>query len=222
MNDISEPRRYPSRFSLRTLFVVVLIVALGVALFLATRELLDLRGENARLRAEAGYLTAEDPDKVAVRLIHTLDDFTWRWKTHLPKGRWILHSATRNIPQIGFPNAADSSHATSYGSVATTAIDSPIEASVRKSAGGQWQVVTEFRGGVRWPLDPTHALTVPSSTSSEVAGGGREETFDPNKPIVLLRVRAASTTPGVPSQNTRTIPTTPCDGLMLWLERKEN
>src|SRR5437764_525877 len=119
----------PSRFSLKTLFLAVLFVAMGLALFVTMRELLALRRENSLLRAEAGHLTVEDPQKAAVPSIRTLDELTWRWKVHLPPGQWFLHSVTRNIPDKGLPALPDPSHATTWGPNANGPLDLPIDAS---------------------------------------------------------------------------------------------
>ncbi len=72
-SQLTNPRRRRLRFRLSTVLLLVTIAALGVAQYAAmlrtaetqaTNQLLS--AENARLRAEAGYLQVDDPNKAAV------------------------------------------------------------------------------------------------------------------------------------------------------------
>ena len=78
---MSEPvARRGFRFSLRTILVAVVFVALVMAQFVAVIEIRRLSEtnrrlaqENEELRIEAGYLTVGDPDKVQVLQLRELD-----------------------------------------------------------------------------------------------------------------------------------------------------
>ena len=112
MNDTTSRRRR-LRFSLRTILLLVVIIALGVAQIVAMRRVREvtavnrrLAEENEKLRGEVGYLEVDDRTKVQVVRIPTLDEFTWRWKVYLPPGKWTTTYMVRGIPRKGFPDAA--------------------------------------------------------------------------------------------------------------------
>ncbi len=213
-----------ARFSLRTLLLVMVIVALAIAQYvvlrrireveLANRKLFD---ENVKLRAEAGYLEVDDPRKVAVLRISDLNELTWRWKVWLPKGNWVVHEETRNIPQTGVTQPK-------HRNVFLGDREVSVAASVRKGADGQWEFVTDFGGaGRRSGLHKSHALVAPGDKGNKtsVAGSGKQEALDPNKPIVLLRLRAHESVETSPGSLSSIDPPEPTDGILIWIERQK-
>ena len=221
-NVPSSPRR--ARFSLHTLLLVMAIVALAMAQFVALRRIREVEArnqelfnENVKLRVEAGYLKVEDRRKMAVLRLRELDELTWRWKVFLPKGIWVIHSETSKIPQTGLTKP------TKYDAFGGNQ-EISLAASVRKGADGRWEFVTDFGGlGRRRDLAKSHALVAPRRTGNEesVSGSGKQETLDPDKPIVLLRLRPKKRVESSPGSWTGKETPEPTDGILIWIERKK-
>lgn len=218
MSDFTvSHRRF--RFSVRTILLAIVFVALCVAQFVTmqrNRELtavnLELTQENASLRAEAGYLEIEDPNKVAVLQMRELDELTWRWKVHLPKGNWLLRSAIRDIPSAGLPQY-DASHTLSGPG------KFDIAASVRKGASGDWQFVVQCDNGNSRTGLGDHGLVTGNhrSHSWSSAGRGREQTFDVDRPVELMRLRMNESVKSPSGGSISKTVTEPTDGILLWL-----
>ena len=89
---------------MRVVLLAIVIVAFCFAQLAAIRRVQEanvvserlmaenakLMAENAELRTEAGYLNIEDPNKVCVLQLPSLDDLTWRCKVYLPAGNWAF------------------------------------------------------------------------------------------------------------------------------------
>ena len=211
MIDTARPRGF--RYSLRTLLLVGLIIAVAAALFVTNRDLQRLRGENKQLRRDAGLLVVDNPSAVSVLQAVTRQDLTWRWSIYLPQGKWLLKCAFEHIPGAGLPEAR-AQHCY-FPAANVMGKETQLHVSLRKGEWDQWKCVIEFEGGrAKCGLRPAHALTAGKAFGSESGGALQEETFDPDKPVVLLRVRAVP--PSSPQARA------PQDGIMIWLERAEN
>ena len=197
----------------------MLVIAMGMALVVSTRELVQLRAENAKLRVETGVLKVTDRERVWVLQLKALDDMTWRWKVYLPPGRWTLRAVTEEIPKTGFPTARIG-HVAAYTHVEKVGRVVQVEAAVRKAPDGRWQLITNLDGpGMRKVLRERHALTMAHKKyESGAAGANRERAFELDGPIVVLKVRAAALSSEY-NYSVRPVPDEPCDGLMLWLEQ---
>ena len=213
------------------MLLTIVIVALCVAQFAAIRQVREvsainqrLSAENEKLRAEAGYLQVDDPDKVAVLRVPELDELTWRWKVFLPKGKWSLNCLTQSIPSEGVPNGA------SVGPV-DGGREVLMSATVRQGADGKWQFRAKLNTAqIGNPLDESHRLIAPrihpaiasgfSGQSTDIAGDELQESFDPEQPIVLIRLRAHEVVE-LPGGGARTkVDPKSSDGIMVWLTRK--
>ncbi len=218
----APPRRV--RFSLRTILLVVVIVALVVAQVTTMwRERLTaaqneaLAAENARLRVETGFLNVEDPNKIIVLQIPSLDENTWRWKVYLPKGNWTLDHQLNDIPKVGLTRTSGS-----MGLVGPRQV--LVAASVRKGASGQWQfVIQSDNSSSRSGLKDDHRLVAGEyrGHSSSSAGIGKQQMFDGDRPVELLRLRTNERIEAGPGSWTRKESLDPVDGILIWIERKK-
>ncbi|MGD9720342.1 MAG: hypothetical protein AB7O59_07080 [Pirellulales bacterium] len=216
----SPPRRF--RFRLGTAFLLVVIVALGVAQVSSTLRVRQfetrnrfLETENAKLRIEAGYLEVVDPSKVAVLQLRDLDELSWRWKVYLPKGRWTMHATTHDVPLSGVTQATNRA-SVGGGQVLNVA------ASVRKGADGSWQLYTRFEGAEgRSSLGEKHRLVAGEHRgfTTQAAGNGDVQVFDPRKRIELLRVRTQEPVANGPGSWTSVDSKEPVDGILIWIDR---
>lgn len=99
--DATEPSRH-TRFSLRTLLLATVFLAMALAIVVLSWELVPLRAEVQQLRNEAGYLTIEDPTKLHAIEIETESPLMWKWKVWVPNqpGTLWLHAEVGEIPAV--------------------------------------------------------------------------------------------------------------------------
>jgi hypothetical protein len=144
---MTEASVRPSRgqFSLLTLVLVSVIVALVLGLWRSGSEIATLRTELKRVvsdteqelerwRAEVGALKIDDPTKLHAIRIATFEDLTWKWRVFVPKGRqFLVGSQCNRIPKDGTPGAA--------GPMLTSG-EQIVRMSIRKSLRtDQWEYV---------------------------------------------------------------------------------
>jgi len=222
MSESSGPPANPTRrhwqFSLRTLFVVVGIVALGAAFIASYRQFHEarlLREENARLRGEVGELKIEEGTEYKLQAIAmpTSEDMVWKWRVHVPARQSIFLSVYVGIiGNSGFP-----------GSPGGNSIDPGehvITASYRKDHTGVWQwfVVIEpyprNRGTISLsnPVSDSLAKVIAGTHSSATSGVGSTVTLaEPGDPLELFRFRIFPQAQSSPSGKEAG------EGILMWI-----
>jgi hypothetical protein len=98
--DSADRRIY--QFSISSLLLLTLTVALAVTSLLMYRRMADAERELVKLRNEAGYLTIEDEKVFQAISIRCEEPLTWKWRAYLPRGSnysWHLNSGM--IPANG-------------------------------------------------------------------------------------------------------------------------
>jgi hypothetical protein len=210
------------RFSLKTLFVVLLIGTLAGSHMFTSYRLKQTHDENVKLRTELGYLTIEDPSKVHVVGLATHEDLTWQWRVYVPEGaRVVLKTATDHVPEYGLPEDWHMASECPPGEYLLTA-------AVRRDREGNWQLKVAG-GGIRLrsniPEPMTKWLDDRAATKFWTAGGGGTETKEDGKPLRLLRLLSqAHLPPGVSPTNDlndegpRGKVSRIGDGLMIWID----
>ena len=221
----AEPTAPPNhrffRFSLRTLFVVAIITGLVIShvgtswrLHRATQSNVDLVGQNHALRRELGYFEIEDPSKVYVLNLPTLEAYTWRWRMHVPNDHELnVHYAFNEIPEKGLPKPDGSSGLWAEGEVLLTVI-------IRKDHEGKWALsVGTKNSSTRTGISPDQIkwITDSGGHGSQTGGTGKEPaTVSPGEELVLLRLRAHEKQPDGSSKSV----SGDADGIMLWIRAK--
>jgi hypothetical protein len=100
---MANARRFS--FSLLTLFLLTVIVALSVSHFVMMRQLRDARLEIESVRREFGYLQIHDPQRIYIAQIEGGESIGYRYRMHIPPGhRYLLHIADTEIPDTGYPD----------------------------------------------------------------------------------------------------------------------
>lgn len=103
------PSPNPRRFSLLSALLLLTTAAAAMGLYAARQEnrelqaeFAPLRTENAKLRAEQGVLTIEDPQRIyAIRLPGSVRN-VWKYRVYLPPGRAYYVAAQANrLPRGG-------------------------------------------------------------------------------------------------------------------------
>ena len=210
------------RFSLKTLFVVLLVGTLAASHVFTSYRLRQTHDENVKLRTELGYLTIEDRTKLHVVGLAAHEDLTWQWRMYVPEGaKLVLRTATHEIPEYGLPATPGARAGLSPGEYIVTA-------AVRRDREGKWQLKLSTGGSYsRTPIPETAALWIDKKASniSMAAGAGATETKDRGKPLRLLRVLSQAHLPpgvspvwGFDEPPPRGKPNRISDGLMIWID----
>lgn len=190
---------------LRTVFLLVMAVAVWVTVFVNRRE-------NARLQARieastplAHELEVDDPGKVAVVKLEEYWFDENRWDVYLPAGRFRLCLATREVDEAGLAPLVQSK---------------PVAAGRHRLALDQVRVKDAWR--VTATLDGADLLAVDEpkdwDPGAGSTGGGQypvSTQFAADKPVVLFRRRFTRRD----SQGRSQTPPGPCAGVLLWIER---
>jgi len=104
------------QFSLRTAFVLMVLAAALISLWISfrqSRETFSLRWQISQLRQELGRLDVLEgnENKLHAIAIHSLSPLTWQWHSHVPSGRAFLLNVS-----AGKSPASDPSRGTASGS----------------------------------------------------------------------------------------------------------
>lgn len=210
------------RFSLKTLFLVLLVAMLAGSHVFTSYRLKQTHDENVKLRTELGYLTIEDRTKVHVVRLATHEDLKWQWRVYVPEGaKVVLKTATHRIPEFGLPADWHVASECPPGEYTLTA-------AVRRDRAGQWQF-SVAGGGINLRSNVPEAaakwLADRASTKGWSAGAGATETKDAGKPLRLLRVLSqahlppgVSPTIGASDEHPSGKPNRIGDGLMIWID----
>ena len=209
--------------------LITAIVLVGVSAWRSARKLEEtqqaLRIANKQqaeleesLRKQTGEIKVTDPKLVHVRELGSLDEYTWRYRVFLPKGRYNLVTTTQQIKSKGF----ESGGMTSQSVRSSDDTQLTITVSIRKGADGEWQVVLERDNSTaRMALGPNHAFNQPQRSMSWSGAGKEIQTTDLKSPLSLLRIQMSR----VRHENGSTTSTSPepdeaVDGVHVWLERE--
>lgn len=211
MPEQSEPLLSPPRwlrFSLASLLWAVVLVSLLVTTVMMGIRLRRAEREVEKLRSELGQLTIQDPQKIHAIGIRSHDSLEFCWRIHLPPGRqFCIREAQNGIPMVGLPAESGTISVTGEG-------EAVLFAGVKRKSGEPAASYLQYEKGLGPSLGATLApdWTKENSWSqdSHLVGPGSTVVFEPNQPAVLLRMRVKSG-PG-------SVPTTPCEGLMVWIE----
>jgi hypothetical protein len=200
------------RFSLRAFLLLLFIASLiGSNLFTAV-QLRELRDENAQLRMEIGRLVVTDRDKINVVAVPMYEDLTWRWRIYVPPGHSLyMCGATQDIPENGL--------AKNFGATSLGGGEYLLTTAIRRNREDKWQLTVaspDSSSGFAFAEEHTGWLTGSPGWSSTQVGISATEVFNPDEPVVLLRLRSMVTRPGGVSTSSDK-PTE--DGVMVFIKR---
>ena len=211
------------RFSLKTLFVVLLVGTLAGSHVFTSYRLKKTHDENVKLRTALGYLTIEDRSKVHVVRLPTHEDLTWKWRVFVPeKSEIAIRAATHEIPESGWPANCKARMTFQPGEFVVTA-------AVRRDRNGKWELVLGAGGSESlFPIPESAAkwLDQKAGVTYVAAGESTIKTQEPGTPLRLLRVLPQvpfSSAGGAISWNFDESvaigkPKRVGDGLMIWID----
>lgn len=201
--QVSSRRRGP-RFSLLSALMLMTIVGLLITVAKLWREVGPLRAEVLRLRNEVGSLTIDDDTKPHAIRVRTSEDFTWKWRIWIPRGReYLLKYADESIPRQGYPAGQGSITLSEPGELwieYRIAFDPRSKSWQAKLSTPSASVGGSQQDWVNWP----------SRTTAGEGIGYKTESHEPGKIILLDRERISQVSN---SQNIED----PSAGFMIWL-----
>ncbi len=180
------------QFSMRTVFVLVVLAAALASLWLSARqhrENLRLHQENTRLRNEVGELTIEpgNENKVHAIAVPELEARTWKWRVYIPDGRPLgLQTSTKSGGGLG----------------STWSILSPgehtIVVALRRDLNNHWEwVVRDAQdGGVgetRHTASPNVERLVANYSANSSGVGHATRSAQPGADLELLKFEMTGT-----------------------------
>jgi hypothetical protein len=214
------PVRSRFQFSLRTLLLFVLIVALAVTSLVMYRRMADAEKELRTLRDMAGYLTIDDEKLFYAIGLETYEPLTWRWRVHLPAGHkysWRLESG--KIPRLGLTQGSGVSTTDDFP--LRNALEAIVSLSIRKNTDNKWIITSscqspDYRNSLSGsiPDDVMDQVRAANMTETEEIGKGKAISCRLDKPIVFLRYRMGEKQPNGSWKSSQN----PTPGVMFWLE----
>ena len=233
----SEPKAGRFRYSLRAMFLFILVAGVIFSHVVTSWRLNEARvdvaaanqrvdavmAENEHLRYRMGVLEIKDPSRLyaIASPFFAQETLKWRWQVYVPGPGYRLRGASRAIPEEGFPKPAD------LDSGDLPKGEFTIEASVVRDPLDRWDLAVCCRGRYmaeysacpilmqpRMPIDTTHAEWLLGFPGFEDKYA-RRESVARGEPLMLLRLRRFKQISETFSQ----VDPDPCDGIMLWIEQ---
>lgn len=202
------------RYSLRALMLFLIVVCLIASNLYTSRELsrAKLKLQEAqriveKQRVELGRLDVADPTRLHVLALPTQENFTWKWRVHVPKGMSLFLAADK-IPEGGLPG--------NYSTSQLPAGEYSLTAVMRPDHLGRWSFNASrgTAGSVGVVLSPEQSKWIVDEMgfSSSQAGNSGTESKPRGATMVLLRLRAMRDLGG----GARSTAPEPSDGVMVW------
>jgi hypothetical protein len=217
-----DRRRF--QFSIRSLLLFTLIVALAVTSLLMYRRMTEAEKELVKLRNEVGYLKVEDETLFQAIAIPCEDPLTWKWRAYLPKGsKYSWHLNSGMIPATGVLGGGASSQETVPRA---RGMETVMTVSLRKDPepkNQRWLFNMSYRSadgkekhrtGTSIPDQIMDQILQANFTNGECLGDLKAETRKRGETIILVKRRIGEKT----SANSWIISSKPQPGFAVWLE----
>ena len=208
--EAGPPQRRPATplnvLGLRQFLLATLVAGIWISYWGLAPQLTQLRQSVLAMRAEAGKLVIEDPNRIHVLQLSTLRDRHFPFRIYLPTSRrYNLHFQAHDIAPSGFGGSRVHSFTLPPG-------EHLLElAAIRLS---------DLSNRVEFSLDGQKMKTIArpdewdSASASWTSAGGNDGTaFDPAEEYELLRLRFSEVQP----DGTYKTPDNAANGLLMWL-----
>jgi hypothetical protein len=217
-NDRS--RRWRFQFSLRSLLLFILIVALVVTSLLMYRRMSDAEQELVKLRNVAGYLKIDDENRFYAIAIETDEPWTWLWRVYLPAGyKYSWHMNYGNIPAND--TSDNSGGSASDGAPRIKGTEATVYLSLRKDPENKWLLnltclSSDGKNNLSITVsdDVMNQILNAKMTEGENIGEGKAVSYKIDKPIIFLKRRIGEKQPNGSWQSSQK----PMPGIIIWLE----
>jgi hypothetical protein len=223
-SEVVQKVRTKFQFSIRSLLLFTLIVALVITSVLMYLRMSEAEQELVKLRTLAGYLKIEDETLFHAIALQCEEPLTWKWRVFLPKGsKYSWHLNSGMIPESGVLGGGASSQETLPR---TKGIETIITVSIRKDPEPKkerWSFNLSYRSaegnekhstGTSIPDQVMDQILQAHYTSGECLGELKAVTRKRGETIILLKRRI-----GEPiSSNSWISSSKPQSGFAVWLE----
>jgi hypothetical protein len=214
------PMRSRFQFSLRSLLLFILIVALALTSVLMYRRMAAAEKEAAKLRNIAGYLNIEDESQIYAIAMETYDLMTWRWRVYLPADhKYIWHYSTGDISAGGIPESVGSALDSSTKHKGRELI---VNLALQKTSDNNWYLklsrksADEARFSTSFSVsnDVMNQLLHAGLTEKQCIGEKKAVSSKIDAPIIFMKLRTGEKQP---NGSWKSSPN-PTPGIMIWLE----
>ena len=213
-------RRWRFQFSLSTLLLFTVIVALVMASLVMYRRMKRAEEELDKVRDIAGYLKVEDENLFYAVAIQTGEPWTWRWRVFLPAGhKYSWHTESGEIPVAGMPHG---NGASSYNSLPLiNGTEAIVYMTLRKGLDGRWLLTLSCqatnmkdRQTVSVSDEIVDQILTANMTEEQCLGDVKAVSCKLDQPVVFLKHRIGEKQPGGSWRTSQN----PTPGIMVWLE----
>ncbi len=214
-----RPRHWRFQFSLRSLMLFILFVALILTSVLMYRRMSNAERELVKLRNIAGYLKIDDENLFYAIAIETGEPWTWRWRVYLPAGyKYSWHMNSGNIPANGTSN--NSGGSTSDGTPRIEGSEAIVYLTLRKEPENKWLLnltcqSSDAKAGLTTSVSDDIMNQINANmTEIQNIGEGKAVSCKLDKPIIFFKRRIGEKQPNGSWRTTQK----DMPGIMVWLE----
>jgi hypothetical protein len=226
----TAPTALRPRFSLLTMLLIVTITGLALVVVLLWGEVGPLREEVRRYRAEAGFLTIDDPSRLSGIQVRTKED-GWKWRVYFPPGvNYKVYAYSGMIPagvdavqRNDLTSMNPGPGALSYTFGGPFEGETIIEARLVENVG-KWTMEVSF-DGMGWSnlrLDESFAefLSNPRGAAfwSSNLNANSQTTFPTRERVFLLKRRKPKITQAPGGGTLSGEAAGPAPGVALWIQ----
>jgi hypothetical protein len=219
-SDAARFHRWRFQFSLRSLFLFILIVALILTSVLMYRRMSNAERELVTLRNIAGYLKIDDESLFHAINLDSNEPFTWRWRVYLPAGH--KYSWRFNYGDIPANGMSKYFSYTTDGSASNKGSEIIVHLSPQKDPYNNWLIKLTRQsvdGGKHSTTfttsnDDIIQLLQANMTEGECLAEGKTISCKLDKPIIFLKRRIGENQPNGSWKSSQN----PMPGIMFWLE----
>lgn len=221
--ETPPPKRSRLRFSLGTMFVALLVLALVASNLFTSWHLYHARQANRVQQMEIGFLLKElrfldtsDQENVHIVALETYQELTWKWRIFVPEGKTqALKSMVGELPLGAFPETSRLMWIHPGQRILTCFVS--------RSANGEWMLTirTEVDGMVsestsKIPDEKMAWFTQQGAThtSGVLPISKQQQTISGTNPFGLIWHRKYVGT----KLNQRVDTAQPSEGIVFWLE----
>jgi hypothetical protein len=215
------------QFSIRSLLLFVLTVALALTSVLMYRRMSEAERELVKLRSLTGYFKIEDPTLFQSLALECEEPLTWKWRVFLPKGsQYSWHLNYGDLPEIGTSIGSGVSSLESMprseGVEAIVTVSLQKDPEPDKNRWGFSLSCREIDSGARKnitgsvPDEVMEKIFQCPMKTTQTLGLLKPETRKPDESIIFLKYRIGEqSSPGSWSSITKN----PQPGIVVWIEK---
>jgi hypothetical protein len=222
-NEVVPKDRRKFQFSIRSMLLFTLIVALVITSVHMYRRMSEVEQELVKLRTLAGYMKIEDETLFQALALQCEEPLTWKWRVFMPKGsKYSWHLNSGDFPESGVLNGGVSSV---EQTPRPAGVESIITVSIRKDPepkNKRWDFVLSSRS-TEGDKKESMTTSIPDVVMDKILQSGCSETYSVGdlKPetskrgelIILLKRRIGEQS----SPNSWTTSSKPQPGFAVWL-----